>query len=236
MAPGSRRIELGAFGPALGHDEGAAIGKAATGWQVQQIGRLTFDLIKALIGAIRIGHRLDQRLGVRVLRVGEDIVDPALLLNLSGVHDDDARGQRPQYAEVVGDENDRQSALRMRPFQQEQNCRLYQNVEGGRRLVGDEHLRLAGHAEGHAHALAHAAAHLVRVAGGNPLGIGKVDGTQQGRGALGCRGFRERTIVPTQGLHHQRQDGKGGIQGGARVLEYHRNALAAYPAEPPFAL
>ncbi len=177
VGPRSGLVEFRALAPTLGHDEGTAVGEAAAGGQVQQIGRLTFDLVKPLVGAIRIRHRLDQCFRVRVLRIGENVVDLALLLYLPGVHDDDSGGQRPQDAEVVGDQDDRESALRMGALQEEEYRRLHQNVESGRRLVGDEHFRLAGHAQRHTYPLAHAAAHLVGIAGGNTLGIGKVDST-----------------------------------------------------------
>ena len=93
----------------------------------------------------------------------------------------------------------------MRALQEEKNRGLHQNVEGGRRLVRDEHFRLARHAERHAHPLAHAAAHLVGIAGGDALGIGKIDSAQQCRRALDRLRSRERGIVAAQRLHHQRQ-------------------------------
>ena len=118
VGPRSGFVEFRALAPTLGHDEGAAIGEAAAGGQVQQIGRLALDLMKPLVGAVRIRHRLDQRFRVRVLRIGENVVDPALLLYLPGVHDDDPGGQRAQHAKIMGDEDDRESALRMRALQE----------------------------------------------------------------------------------------------------------------------
>ena len=53
--------------------------------------------------------------------------------------------------------------------EQRQHLGLHGDVEGGRRLVGDDELRAAGHGHGDHGALAHAAGELVRVLGGADL-------------------------------------------------------------------
>ena len=57
----------------------------------------------------------------------------------------------------------RHAELALQLREQLQDLRLDRDVERGRRLVGDEQLRLAGERHRDHHALAHAARELVRV-------------------------------------------------------------------------
>ena len=54
-------------------------------------------------------------------------------------------------------------SLALQLAQQVEDLRLDRHVERGRRLVGDQQLRLAGQRHGDHHALAHAAGELVRI-------------------------------------------------------------------------
>ena len=64
---------------------------------------------------------------------------------------------------------------------------LDRDVERGRRLVGDEQLRLAGEGHRDHHPLGHAARHLVRERLEPPLRVGDADHLQQLEGALAGR-------------------------------------------------
>ena len=66
----------------------------------------------------------------------------------------------------------------------DQHLRLHGDVEGGRRLVGDDELRAPGHRHGDHRALAHAAGELVRILPGAPGRVGDVDLAQELDGAL----------------------------------------------------
>ena len=63
-------------------------------------------------------------------------------------------------------ENDARAGLVLELLDQLENLRLNRDVERGRRLVGDEQLRLARQRHRNHHALAHAAGELVRIAVG----------------------------------------------------------------------
>ena len=80
-----------------------------------------------------------------------------------GVHHDDVVGELGDDAEVVGDEDDRGAGLLAQRAHQLEDLRLDRHVERGRRLVGDQQLRLAGQRHRDHHALAHAARELVRI-------------------------------------------------------------------------
>ena len=94
----------------------------------------------------------------------------AELDDVARVHDDDAVGELRDQAEVVRDQDDRGVRLLPRGLQHLHDLRLDRHVERGRRLVGDQHLRIVGDRHGDHGALPHAAGELVRILVDAPLG------------------------------------------------------------------
>ena len=94
--------------------------------------------------------------------VAEQRLDVGVLDDLAGVHDGDPVAHLGDHAEVVGDEDDRRPGLVAQVPHQVEDLRLDRDVEGGRRLVGDEQLGLAGERHRDHHPLGHPARHLVR--------------------------------------------------------------------------
>ena len=82
-------------------------------------------------------------------------------------------------AEIVRDQDQRRVALGDEAAQQVEDLRLDRHVERGRRLVGDQQLRLAGERHRDHRALAHAARKLVRVGIGALPGRGDADRFEQ---------------------------------------------------------
>ncbi len=107
-----------------------------------------------------------------------------------------------------------------------ENLRLDGDVERGRRLVGDEQLGLAGQRHRDHHALAHAARELVRVAVDARARIGDADRLQHLDGVL-VRLLFGVAEVQLRDLHQLPRDAHEGVERGHRVLEDHRDALAA---------
>ena len=101
--------------------------------------------------------------------VGEQLVDRRLLDLAAGVHHEHAVGDLGDDAEVVGDQDDRRAEPLADVAQQVEDPRLDRHVERGRRLVGDQQLRVAGERHRDHHALPHAARELVRVLVDAPL-------------------------------------------------------------------
>ena len=106
--------------------------------------------------------------GQQAPRVGmlgrrEDRVGVGLLDDPAGVHDRDLVGHLGHHAEVVGDDDDGGVELALQPLDQLEDLRLDGHVERGRRLVGDQQLRVVGQRHRDHRALAHAARELVRV-------------------------------------------------------------------------
>ena len=102
---------------------------------------------------------------------------------------------------------------------------LDRHVERGRRLVGDEQLRVAGEGHGDHHALAHPAAELVRVVVEAAARRRDADQLEQLDGPID----RAATLQLAVRLEHLGQlalDGEDRVQRGHRVLEDHRHAVA----------
>ena len=78
-------------------------------------------------------------------------------------HHVDPVGEAADDAEIVGDEDDRHAEPALQVGEQRQDLRLDGDVERGRRLVGDQDVRIVGERHGDHHALALAARQFVRI-------------------------------------------------------------------------
>ncbi len=100
---------------------------------------------------------------------GEQVGDRRLLGLAPGVHDEHAVGDVGDDAEVVGDQHDRGAEPLADVAHQVEDARLDRHVERGRRLVGDQHLRVARQRHRDHHALPHPAGELMRILVEPPL-------------------------------------------------------------------
>ena len=94
---------------------------------------------------------------------GVEVGGGGVLDDLAGVHHGDSVAHPGDDAEVVGDQQHGDVEALLKVGEQVEDLRLDRHVEGGRRLVGDEQLRLACQGHGDEDALAHPAGHLERV-------------------------------------------------------------------------
>ena len=162
------------------HDRAAQVGRASgqrstktqVGRSVPICGRLPgiVDSARSRLADAVARERAQEAERVRVLRAREDGRGVALLDDLARVHHPDPVAQRPDDAEVVGDEQDRGVRLGLERADEVEDARLDRRVEAGRRLVEDEQLRVGGERDGDDDALLHAARELVRVALGDRSG------------------------------------------------------------------
>ena len=100
---------------------------------------------------------------VGMQRPGEQLADLGLLDLAAGIHDDDPPRRLGDDAEIVGDQDHRGAELALQLDDQFEDLRLDGDVERRGRLVGDQHLGIAGERHGDHGALAHAARELVRI-------------------------------------------------------------------------
>ena len=149
-----------------------------------------------------------------------------MLHHLAVAHDDDAVGHLRHHAHVVGDEDDGGAGLLLQVAHQLQDLRLDGAVERGGRLVGDQDLGIARHRHRDHDALAHAAGQLVRILLHPPPRLGDAHRIQHRDGAL--LGLRPaEALVAAQAFDHLRADRQHGIEAGHRLLEDHRDVVAA---------
>ena len=120
--------------------------EAAARRQVQRVGRRALDAGQAAVpaGAVDARHGVDQRPGVGVARIGEDVPRSAPSSTTSPAYITATRRQTRRYAEVVADQHDGGAEIRVQLAQQVEDLRLDRHVQRGGRLVGDQQRRVVG--------------------------------------------------------------------------------------------
>jgi hypothetical protein len=107
--------------------------------------------------------RWEELLRVRVLGAVEDVRDRPALDHVAVAHDDDRVRHVGDHAHVVRDEDDAGVDVLAQVPHELEDLGLDRDVEGGRRLVGDEQARAARERLGDHRALALTTGELVRV-------------------------------------------------------------------------
>ena len=222
-AAGQVRLAVAAGVPGVA----AARGERAAGRRGGQVRRLARDVVQPADHRARVfRQRLEQRLGVRVARGGEQRRGGGGFHHPPGVHDRDPVGAAGDDAQVVGDQDDRHPQPAAQVVDQLQDLLGDGDVQRGGRLVGDQQLGLAGQRHGDHHALPHAAGQLVRVAG-HPLGgAGHADQPEHLHRAV-QRGPPAGAAVQPDRLGDLVADGLRRVQRGQRVLEDHPDQVPA---------
>src|SRR5258706_15748342 len=169
--------------------------------------------------------RLDEAHRVRGTRLDEDVVDGPLLDDLAGVHDDDVVDHLGDNPEVVGDQQERRARPVLDRLQELEDLGLDRYVESGRRLVGDEELRLARQGHRDHHALAHAAGHLVGVGLDAALGARDADELEALDPSVPGRLLAHLLVVHDL-LGDLVADREHGVQAREGLLEDHRDVVA----------
>ena len=126
------------------------------GFQHHRAGGIGLQGVRARLGG-------EQRARIGMLRRLEDFGDSILLDDLAVLHHADAVGDPANDAEVVGDEQHGHAETALQILEKLEDLRLNRDVQGGRRLVRDQQIRLIGERHGDHHALTLAAGHLVRI-------------------------------------------------------------------------
>src|SRR3954470_1650867 len=127
LAPVGRRQRDGVVVNADLHRMRAAWAEAAAGRRIDQVRRRARDEVQAR-GA-QADRRAQQLLGVRVLRVAEDVADVALLDDTARVHHRDPVACLGDDAEIVRDEQQRRVEVLPQVVEDLDDLRLDQHVE-----------------------------------------------------------------------------------------------------------
>ena len=168
----------------------------------------------------------DQHAGVLMLRIGEQRALFTLLHQLPVAHDSDPVAGLRYDAQIVGNQDHRQSEPIAQFEQKIEYLRLNGHVERGRRLVGNQDFRSTGQGRRDHRALAHTARKLVRVTVILPLGIGKADLFEDVDGC-GPGPFLCRALMKANAFGDLLADLHDGIEMARRVLEDHADLAAA---------
>ena len=136
-------------------------------------------------GGTLVEDRVEQRLRVRVVGLGQDGAGGARLDELARLHDRHAVAQVGDDAEVVRDEEHRHVALGLQVAEQVEHFGLHRHVEGRGRLVGDDQVGVGRDGAGDQHALRHAARDLERVRVERALRVRDADPVEQRERLLG---------------------------------------------------
>src|SRR5450631_3195273 len=212
---------------------GAARVECTAGRDVRQVRRDALDRVQLLALEVHPGDRGQQTLGVRVGGVGIEVEGGRLLDQAPGVHHRDLVGDVSHDPQVVGDQDEAHLALRLQIGQQLHDLRLHGAVQSGRGLVRDDDVGVQGQRNGDHDALPHAAGELVGevvdpLTGGRDVDpVHQLDGLDLGIGPGGA------TVHPEH-LADLEPHAVDGVQRGQRVLEDHRDLLAA--VSTPFLL
>ncbi len=209
-------------------DDRAAGRERAGVRQVDQQRRAALDGHEGLLlGLVHAGDRAEQADRVRHAGVGEQRLHRRLFDGPPGVHDDDVVRDVGDHAHVVRDHHDRGAGLALRGLDEVEDLGLDGDVQGRRRLVRDDEPRVVRHRDGDDHALAHAAGELVRERLHALLRAGDPDQPEQLHGPVPRRAAREVRVVDRERLDDLVAHREHGRQGRQRVLEDHRDAVAA---------
>ena len=174
----------------------------------------------------RVGR--GERAGVGVGGFPEHGAGGSFLHDGTRVHDREAVADLDEHREVVGDEEHREDEAVLQVLQQPEHLRLHHHVERGRRLVGDDDLRVAGERHRDHHALLLATGELVRVV----VGASRREAHLLEELADPAR----RARLVGRGVHEHRlgdlvADRAHGVQRVERALEDDRRARPAHRAQ-----
>ncbi len=126
----------------------------------------------------------------------------------------------------MGDEDQRGAKPLLQIADEAEDLRLDGDVERGGGLVGNEDARVACQGQGNHGALAHTARQFVRELFGAARGIGHLHQLQRLEGALHRRAMANFAML-AHGFGDLFANGQHWVECGQRLLEDHRDALAA---------
>ena len=168
-----------------------------------------------------MGHRTEQLAGVGVRGRVEHLRRRARLDDLAALHHDDTVGEVGDHAHVVGDQQDARVDAVAQVADQLEDLRLHGDVEGRRRLVGDQHRRIAGQCLGDHRPLPLATRQLVRVGVDAPFRIRDLDEVEQFDHPL-ARQLRRHRLVAAQhlgDLEADRVHGLSAVIGSWKIID-----------------
>jgi hypothetical protein len=207
------------------HHEGARVGR-----REQSLRRAADRRKPAGPDLVDPGDAVDQRPRVRMARLHEHLPGASGLCNLSRVHHVQAIGEIRHHAEVVTDDDHRHPEVALQLTEEIEDLTLDADVERRRRLVCDQHARVAADRVRDHDALTHAARQLMGIRVELAGRVGDADEVEQLDHPVPQR------LPPQVGVQPQRllqvgADRQDRIEREERILEDHRDHAAADPPQ-----
>jgi len=122
-----------------------------------KLGNSARNDIQTILPTGQVWHALEEPLRVRMLWIGEDLLNRSNLDDFTRVHHRHAVGDFVDDAQIVRNQQDAQSDIAAKLGDEIENLRLDGDIEGGRRFVCDQELGVHDQRQGHHDALPHAA-------------------------------------------------------------------------------
>ena len=209
----------------------AAAGRETAGRRrVGQVGRTPGDGGERRVAIGRLARqRREQSFRVAMARVGEELGRRRGLDHLPGIHHRHPVGVLRDDAEIMRHEDHRHAELAAQVVKELEDLALDGDVERGRRLVGDEELRLADERDRDADALAQPARQLVRIGSQPLLRMRHAHELQRLDNPRPCLAGRQRAMQQ-QGLRNLVVDRLRRIERRHRILEDDADVVAANDA------
>ena len=179
--------------------------------------------------AFRLGR--EQAARIRVLRPREYLAGRPGLDDLALGHHADPLGHVAHNREIVRDQQQRHAEPVLQLAHQMEDLRLNGDIERRRRFVGDQDVGLVGDCHRDHDPLPLSAGELVRIGAEPVLGVANTDQAQQFERAR-ARRRRRHVLVDQQYLGDLLIERVQRVQRGHRLLEDHRDPVAAHLPQP----
>ncbi len=163
-----------------------------------------------------------------MLGAAEDLRHAADLLHLAAIHHDHAIAGLSHDRQIVSDQQDRTAGPLLFEFQhQVQDLGLGCDIQGGRRFIGDQQLRITAQGDGNHRSLQHTARKLVGILCHPSSRVGNAYPLQHFDRPLGGLLPAHLRMVRAEGLDDLKADGEHGVERRHGLLKNHRDFIAA---------
>ncbi len=172
VARPGEEVRLAALADRLRHGTARRVDAALE--RIAERRQRTGDGLQRSVGLVHAEarHAAQQPHGVRVPRVGEDVLGRALFDEPAGVQDADPLAEAHDQSEVVRDQQDGGVDAPAQLLDEVEDLRLHGGVEAGGGLVEDEQLRVDGERHGDDDTLLLPAGEFERIAAQGRVGVG----------------------------------------------------------------
>ena len=181
---------------------------------------------RCVLSWLRRGIDASSASRIRMTHAQEEVGCLCRLDHPARVHHVDPVRVPGDHAHVVRDQQHRHAEAILEVVEQREDLRLDRDIKRGRRLVSDQQLRLTGQRHRDHDTLAQPAGELMRVVAEPLLRLGQAHQAEHLGGTIHGRCLARAAVQPDR-LRHLVADRLRGVERAERVLEDHRDVIAA---------